>query len=221
MVGEAEKWPPPAHSTDWPTFAGGYGRNTVAPQRIDIGAAAWPAIAVGDPLAAEGASSRIYTLRRIAEGNQGLLSYHPLVVDGLLLLCDQTRISAFDLSKGTPAWKGDPKKPPGEIFSDDSPSASGSRIRSAGAPRFTMTVHGHCLFARMGSQVTSRPVEAFDSTPGYLVCVDLKAQGRLMWKVSPDDEKWAFEGCADRRWRGPVRWDAAQRRTAAGIRGML
>jgi hypothetical protein len=29
--------------------------------------------------------------------------------------------------------------------------------------------------------------------PGYLVCLDLKAEGRLMWKIAPE-EGWAFEG---------------------------
>ena len=61
-----------------------------------------------------------------------------------------------------------------------------------------MTAHRGKLYARMGSQVTSRPLESLDNhASGYLVCLDLAAQGRLDWKLTldkPDEEKWAFEG---------------------------
>ncbi len=46
----------------------------------------------------------------------------------------------------------------------------------------------------MGSQVTTRPVESYESQTGTLICLDLNAEGRLLWKIAPDDEKWAFEG---------------------------
>jgi outer membrane protein assembly factor BamB len=51
----------------------------------------------------------------------------------------------------------------------------------------------------MGSQVTGHSLESYESrSGGYLVCLDLAAQGRLVWKpdgrILPDDEQWAFEG---------------------------
>ena len=46
----------------------------------------------------------------------------------------------------------------------------------------------------MGSQVTTRPVETYESQVGTLICLDLHAEGRLLWKIAPDDDKWAFEG---------------------------
>jgi outer membrane protein assembly factor BamB len=65
-----------------------------------------------------------------------------------------------------------------------------------------MTFYQRRLFARIGSQVTSRPT-GFDS--GYagnrLICVDLDREGALEWKYPRDWEeaefdrqKWSFEG---------------------------
>ena len=57
-----------------------------------------------------------------------------------------------------------------------------------------MTVFQNRLFARMGSPVTGQPQGATAAVqPGYLVCLDLAAEGRLLWKVEPE-EGWAFEG---------------------------
>ena len=68
-------------------------------------------------------------------------------------------------------------------------------------PRFTMTAFNGKLYARMGSQATSCPLESIDSrNNGYLVCLDLAAEGRMAWKIPRADEsaafddKWAFDG---------------------------
>ncbi len=66
-------------------------------------------------------------------------------------------------------------------------------LDSLGSPRFTATVFRDRLFARMGSTVTD---QARGSTPDHstcLVCLDLAAEGRLLWKIAPE-EGWAFEG---------------------------
>ena len=63
-----------------------------------------------------------------------------------------------------------------------------------GIARFTMTVADGKLYARMGTAVTSRPQESSaNGERGYLVCLDLAAEGRLVWKT-PAEEGWAFEG---------------------------
>ena len=67
-----------------------------------------------------------------------------------------------------------------------------------GVPRFTMTAHNGKLYARMGPQVTGRSLESLENRQaGYIVCLDLAAQGRPVWKLELDkeeDQKWAFEG---------------------------
>jgi outer membrane protein assembly factor BamB len=61
-------------------------------------------------------------------------------------------------------------------------------------PRYSLTVSGDRLYAKMGSAVTSRPRESSSAGgDGYLISLDLAAQGRLLWKTSPPPG-WAFEG---------------------------
>lgn len=199
MIAAAEKWPSEAVPDDWPTFAGAASRTKIAQRNVDLGPLAWQPIGLGEAIAADVSNSKIYSLRRIGEDAQRLLSYHPLVVGDLVLLNDHSRIFAFSAATGTPAWPHeDPKRPPGEIFVDDNAALVARLGGRLGVPRFTMTAHDGKLFARMGSQVTSRPLEAFDGrSGGYLVCLDLNSQGRQLWRISldrPDDEKWAFEG---------------------------
>jgi outer membrane protein assembly factor BamB len=199
MIEAAKGWPQIATSDDWPTFAGNYARTSATGRRLDLGPAAWEPIALGEALAADSANARAYSLRRIGEDAQRLLSYHPLVIGDLVLVNNQSQIFAFDLKTGAPAWPGDPERPKGEIYADENARlAAGRTHRGLGVPRFTMTVHGGKLFARMGSQVTGHSLESYESrSGGYLVCLDLEAQGRLVWKpdgrILPDDDGWAFE----------------------------
>jgi outer membrane protein assembly factor BamB len=66
-------------------------------------------------------------------------------------------------------------------------------IESLGSPRFTMTVFRDKLLARMGSTVTGQSRGTASERAGCLVCLDLAAEGRLLWKIAPE-EGWAFEG---------------------------
>jgi outer membrane protein assembly factor BamB len=201
LLASAETWPDAAPAEDWRTFAGSPSRTKVAPRSLDLGGPAWEPISLGDPLAANGANSRAYSLRRIGEDAQRLLSCHPLVVGDLVLFNNQSQIFAFNVNTGEPAWAGDPERPRGEIFADKGALASAGRMNGGlGVPRFTMTACDNKLFARMGSQVTSRPLESSDRGGGYVVCLDLAAQGRVVWTIpredekSADDDKWSFEG---------------------------
>ena len=60
-----------------------------------------------------------------------------------------------------------------------------------------MTVHGSRLYARLGSPITGHPAEGVSGGPNYLICLDLAAQGLLIWRAgseSPQDDRWSFEG---------------------------
>jgi outer membrane protein assembly factor BamB len=194
-LNSASDWPALPSSRDWSTFAGEPDRNKLTPEPLDLGPAAWPPIDLGEPIVADITNSRIYSSRRIAEDAQGLLSYHPLVVGDLLLVSKQNQIFAFNLYTGKPAWPGGAnQKAPGEFFTDDAPLHAVRMNRGLGVPRFTMTADSGRLYARTGSQVTSHPLESQEAAGGHLVCLDLEAQGRLCWKISPDDERWSFGG---------------------------
>lgn len=199
LIQSAEKWPGTSRPDEWHTFAGSPERTAIAARRLDIGPPAWEPITLGEPLSADISNSRVYSLRRIGEDAQRLLSYHPLVVGDVILINDQNRIYAFSVKTGAPAWpRNDPKARPGEIYRDDTPVPTGRTNGRLGVPRFTMTAEAGRLYARMGSQVTSRPLELLDGRAGgYLVCLDLNAMGHVVWKLAldeVDDEKWAFEG---------------------------
>ena len=194
LLAASEHWPQIRRGGDWPTFAGDAHRGAIAPNAVDVGKVAWRV-----PLRATLGADRLVnqsraSVARVAEDAATPLSYHPVTSGSLVLVNSQIEIAAFDLRTGKPAWGLDSAA----IFRDefgDSVHALFHPDNSLGVPRFTMTVHGRRLFARMGTSVTDRPRNATSTGgSGYLVCLDLAAQGRLAWKAVPDDPTWAFEG---------------------------
>ncbi len=175
-------------SADWPTFAGSPQRNRVAPPLIDVGAVVWRRRLRPEPSSMEHAFEPI----RSGEDPQRPLSFQPLVIGRMLLINDADTIKAFRLDRGGPMWADT-----ATIFQSQLSGAAASAASPAetlGTPRFTMTAYAGRLFARMGSAVTSQPPAATALWQrGYLVCLDLNAQGRLLWRAEPD-EGWAFEG---------------------------
>ena len=89
LIASAERWPSLKPTEDWPTFAGSFSRTKVVARNLDLGAQAWPPISLGEPLSADVSNSRVYSLRRVGEDSQRLLSYHPLLVGDLVLYNDQ------------------------------------------------------------------------------------------------------------------------------------
>jgi len=93
---------------------------------------------------------------------------------------------------------------PGQIYPGGEAPADRSFADGAmfGGARFTMSVCGDMLLARMGSPVTSRVAGSFtDAEPSGVICLNLRKQGALEWKYPPDRErldfdegKWAIEG---------------------------
>jgi outer membrane protein assembly factor BamB len=132
--------------------------------------------------------------RRVAEDAQSPLSYYPVVVGNAVLLCNQAEVLAVNLSTGKPLW-GHQSAVIYQDQLDEAVRMFYNPADSLGAPRFTMTVCHGKAYARMGSSVTSWPREDVKgSRAGYLVCLDLEAEGRLLWKAAPEEDGLAFEG---------------------------
>jgi outer membrane protein assembly factor BamB len=194
MLAESTTWPQAEASPDWPTFAGSPQRNKRVPQRVDLGKVAWrvplPEVTTAD-----------LGVLMSPEGRKPVprptLSYHPVSVGDLVLVNDPVEIKAINVHSGRPAWG----EAGSAIYRDELEGVPGvaSQPAALGARQFTMTVFEDKLYARMGSSVTNQPqAEAglFSRAAvgrGYLVCLDLAAEGRLMWKITPE-EGWAFEG---------------------------
>ena len=192
MAAAAGQWPAVPPDPDWPTLAGSPARNKKVPQPVDVGQVAWrfrlpKTAALGRPALAPDA-----TAAGVAEDAKAPLCYHPVVVGDLVAASSQAEILACDLRTGKPAWGH------GVIFRDQLDKTARRSYNppdTLGVPRFTMTAFGGKLYARMGSAVTERPEQsAFSAPAGYVVCLDLEAEGRLVWKFTPEDKQWAPEG---------------------------
>ena len=199
LLESSGQWPQKAGDLGWPTFAGAQSRNrALAPTKLDIGRLRWrrgvaklPAVDTAAP------TSFGYPLQRVAEENGALLSYHPVLADGMVLYNNQDQIFAFDIETGEPAWPAPNDRPPGQIYVKESAfERQHARYNTLGVPRFTMTVFQDRLLARLGSPITTTtPDSAPFGASGYLVGLDLNAEGRRVWEpILPEDGKWAFEG---------------------------
>lgn len=182
----ASDWAAPGQSPGWPTFAGSTERTRLVSSRLDVGAVRWHRELPKAP-----AVDLTFTTRRLAEDHHEPLSYYPLVVGELLLLNNQYEIRAYNMRTGEAAWGQDPV-----IYRDEEFSAERIRSRTAlGVPRFTLTAFGGKLFARMGNPVTgSQSEQPIPSSQGYIACLDLAAEGKLLWRAAPLEERWSFEG---------------------------
>lgn len=195
LLANSRDWPAPNDEVAWSTFGGTTERTGAMQPLTDVGAMLWHADL--DKVASEPLASIAFGQPQLrpAEKHGELLSYHPLVVGNLVLVNNESSIKAYDLLTGKPAFPN--AKSPPLIYYDES-KASTARPhgpRHLGVPRFTMTVHGNKLLARMGSCITAIAPEINPQmAPGYLVCLDLAAEGKLLWRVEPGQEKWAFEG---------------------------
>ncbi len=186
LLAESVSWPATPSDADWPTFAGNPQRNKTTAPLLDVGAVAWrvplrPAAAPPSPMGAKTAG----------EDSREPLSFFPLMVGRQVLINTAGQVLAMRCNTGQPAWG----RTAAIYESELTVPASGPvlPLDSLGSPRFTATVFRDRLFARMGSTVTD---QARGSTPDHstcLVCLDLAAEGRLLWKIAPE-EGWAFEG---------------------------
>ncbi len=210
LLTASQSRPAPAAATDWTTFAGSPERTAHAtPEPILHKAWEIPILKdfVFTATTDNGNTNPVLPrLRPADDAQRGLLVFHPLIAGNLVLFNTFDKVFAFDLATGKPAWPVPPRpdNEPGEIYPGTGVDPQALRTEASsltgalGVPRFTMTVAGQRLFARLGSPITGRPLESGYTTPySYLVCLDLAAQGRLMWKF-PDqvseDNRWAFEG---------------------------
>ena len=209
LLADSVAWPPAASDPNWVTFAGNSRRNRIASRLSDVGAIAWrlplrPAPAAGD---------RLFEPPGASENPREPLSFHPLQLGNLVLVNDSLRILALRLDTGQPAWGR------AAIYESQLSGPAAPRLppEMLGSPRFTLTCFEDKLFARMGSPVTGQPQGGTTPLrPGCLVCLDLAAEGRLVWKIAPE-EGWAFEGSPVADARGRLRGHAPAGHSAASV----
>ncbi len=183
----------------WPTFAGSPRRTRIVPGPIDVGQVQWR-VDLDKVSATRGGMGRFPGgMQNPSSPNRGpeqLLAFHPIVLGDQVMICDGSRVLAYNLgdrpsgSEGgearpvSPAWRHDPE--------NGAPVAPTNR--SSGAiPRYTLTAAGNRIFARMGQSstlyLTGRAGRFRESEPGTssIVALDWNTQGKLLWEKRSAD----------------------------------
>lgn len=171
----------------WPTFAGSASRSRIAPGPIDVGSFQWkvelePA-QVGRPIGYRGMNLPNGGASPVPA--ERLLTYHPIVLGDRVIVCNDRQVLAFNLNdrpEDAPrslspvgavplAWKQEP----------GSPLIAPATRFTTSVPRFTLSSSGGRIFARLGQ---SQPSLGRNSTlsSSYLVAIDSKADGKLLWR---------------------------------------
>jgi len=220
LLAESQAVPLAPADAETSTFAGNSQRSQLLPSSVDVGGISWsiPIKETRVERTIKPDDSMFDRFERIdrwpAVQPIDVLSYYPVAWKNIGFYCDDTEIFACELTAdraGKPAW-GDENsiyKLPAEL----DPRSPGSRAR-AGLPRFTLSIDGHWLFARLGTMAApAGRNRGFHPTASVLVCLDLARQGDLTWMIKAEDievdgGKWVFDGA-------PV---AADGRIYAGLR---
>lgn len=216
LLDESAGWPPPRMDADWPTLAGDAARNKRAASDVAI---------AGQPLWSY-ALPRLDSERewigagrlRVADDDQALLGYHPIVVGQTVLQRLDARgdsyIVALDLKSGEELWRVDYSRGLVEQADEGNGSRAAADARAPfevsdahadlrrhlGVARYTLHANGDKLFARMGSPITvpraARQELWAVGDQGFLLGLDLKTQGKPLegFPIRPESNAWTFEG---------------------------
>ncbi|NLS95296.1 MAG: PQQ-like beta-propeller repeat protein [Planctomycetaceae bacterium] len=193
LIEESRTWPELPQGADWPTFAGSPLRHRQVVEPAAVGQIVWQQT-IEPPMTNKRPSLFVEPkLPPVAENEPAPLTCHPVVAGNLLFCSSPMEILAIDSTTGLPAW-GDGTR---AAFRDPLYGTVEGGVLDTdglGTARHTMTIADSRLYARMGSGVTvlsQQPGRA--RAANYLVCLDLRSQGRLLWKAVPEDG-WAYEG---------------------------
>jgi outer membrane protein assembly factor BamB len=179
--------PSPEGDSDWSTFAGNPSRN-----RVLVSSPSPRSWAGGPTWRVSLPSSGSVDVARPFSHLAARLYYHPVIVGDRVLLTDGRSVFGYNLLNGRLLFRHDLQSA-GKAALD--PSSSDG---TPPAPRFTLSVAGERVYARLG-ELAIGPVK----TPGqsFLVCLEMPAgkdhakpgQLREVWSVASSDES-LFEG---------------------------
>ncbi|QDU96482.1 outer membrane protein assembly factor BamB family protein [Lignipirellula cremea] len=208
LLAESREWPTIPAPKVWPTLGGSQTRTAIAAGQVDPGGTPlW-----SFPLPRESAGSDRLGIGRSrpGESHDGLLSYHPIVVDlpevgQVVLVPEMTRLFALKLQTGEPAWNAEVDGWPAPFYSTaqaqnqdlsrEQAFPDRGRFPYAGAPRFTLNALGDKLIARMGSPLTGIRRDSKGAIDQGEICVfNLAARGQVIKTLPPEEANWSFDG---------------------------
>jgi outer membrane protein assembly factor BamB/tetratricopeptide (TPR) repeat protein len=173
--------PPSQPDGRWPTFAGSPTRTRVVPGSIDVGSIQWRVDL--EPVAAGKSSGMRRGITAPMGGSitpEQKLAYHPIVLGDQVIVCDESRVTAYNLNDRPEGAAAGPVKVAWRHDEDQGGVPQAPRF-TVGVPRYTLTAHGDRVYARMGP--TSAPyMGRISGSPSFLVALDRGTDGKLLWK---------------------------------------
>ena len=199
LLNQSALWPKAKPGPDWPTFAGSPARNAIAPELIDVAGVQWratlrqPTPPLPAPLEPHSSAVADNPLGAPVPGSAGISSRDQPGTRVRRRSGRDLRIPRRYRPAGVGRRRGvdlpDPQARAGDV-----PLAMPGLGEVLGTPRYTLTIADGRLYARMGSPITNPPQQPGVSVAaGSIVCLDLRAEGKLLWKVAAE-EGWAFDG---------------------------
>jgi outer membrane protein assembly factor BamB len=171
----------------WPTFAGSLRRSRVVSGPIDVGSLQWrvelekvsltrtspfgprAGMVVGAPAAAP----------------DRLLAFHPIVLGDQVIVCDGTRVLAYNLNDRPADADGStlrPVEPTWRHPPEEDAQVPQARQQSSDIPRYTLTAVGHRIYARMGAIGPAFIPGSGGRGVSSIVALDWNTQGKLIWE---------------------------------------
>jgi outer membrane protein assembly factor BamB/tetratricopeptide (TPR) repeat protein len=176
----------------WPTFAGSPRRTRVVPGPIDVGQVQWRVeiekVNTASRIPGVGIRGMPATVQQRPES---LLAYHPIVLGDQVLICDGSRVLAYNLGDRPSGGEGGEPRPVSPAWKHDPDGGGGAPLaaRPNGAiPRYTLTAVGHRIYARMGTSssfymMARRGGPIAEAGTSSIVALDWETQGKLLWEV--------------------------------------
>lgn len=184
MLDQSRQWPAARPADNWPTFAGDYQRNQVASESIDVeGPPSWTA----ELPRLKGERDVVGAGRlRVAESRDGLLSYHPIVFGGEVIVSDGQSFRAFELATGRVAW---------EVQVREESAVDLLTNQQAGVPRFTLSAAEGLVAATLPTPTIPgrRATTVRREELSRVVAIDVVTK-KLVFEVVADDATMIFEG---------------------------
>jgi outer membrane protein assembly factor BamB len=188
LLAQAEATRSRPSSASWQSFAKNARRDNAVERRVETRALPNWRVALSDD-----ESSQFVAAERKRHA-----ACHPVLSGSVVFVADEQRIRAFELATGRP-W---PDGVSGVLFETGFPRG---RPRPGtpdpwGAPQYTLTLAAGCLYARVGSPLTTVRADRagqFRENAAVLVGLDVaRGQGRMLrgFPLRTMGSDWAFEG---------------------------
>ena len=177
----------PAQEPDnrWPTFAGSFQRTKLVSGPIDVGSMQWrvdlekvtfPRMPGFNPRGLGGP---------VSVTSERLLAFHPIVLGEQVIVCDGSRVLAFNLNDRPADTEAATHRVVGPVWkypADDDAQVPQARHSSPGIPRYTLTAYGNRIYARLGSQSAAYFSGTLSRASSSIVALDWSTQGKMLWE---------------------------------------